>query len=83
LVLCTVAVLSVVPAALLAADGAFAIQVIAAVLGALLVTAGATLLRAGWTRRRESELWRLLAASGWFLCCAGLIGVLAGIGLYH
>ena len=83
LVLVVVAALSALPAAVLAVGDAFAIQVVAAAVGAALITVGATLLRAGSPRRHKSELQRLVAAFGWFLCCAGLIGVLAGIGLYH
>lgn len=67
----------------LALTGALRLQVLAASAGALMVACGAALLTAGWSRRRDSELRRLAAALGFFLCCAGTVMLLAGVGLYH
>jgi hypothetical protein len=71
-----------VPAAL-AASGALRVQVFAASAGSLMVACGAAALRAGWRGRHTSELRRLAAAFGFFLCCAGSVLLLAGVGLYH
>ncbi len=73
---------SLVPV-VLAAGGAFQIQVIAAGAGALMTTAGFTLAEAVWRRWRQSELWRLLGSVGFLLCCLGVVGMLAGVGIYH
>jgi hypothetical protein len=71
-----------VPVAL-AASGALRVQVLAASAGTVMVACGAAALRAGWSGRRMSELRRLAAAFGFFLCCAGTVTLLAGVGLYH
>ena len=67
----------------LAATGAQGVQVVAAAAGALMATGGAALVRLGWPRRRHSDLYRLIAAPGFFLLCAGAVAMLVGVGLYH
>jgi hypothetical protein len=62
---------------------ALAIQVLGAGAGATAFTAGCGLTSSNWGRWRDSELHRLAGASGFFLCCLGVFGMLAGIGLYH
>lgn len=74
--------LALVPS-LLAASGALAIQVVAATAGALLATGGAALVRVGWAHRQRSDLHHLVVAVGFFLLCAGMVAMLAGVGLYH
>lgn len=69
--------------AYLAATGALTVQVMAAAGGALLAGIGAALADASRPRRRGSELHNLLFSVGFFLLCAGLVGMLAGIGIYH
>ncbi len=71
-----------VPAAL-ALSSALEIQVIAAAAGATMATGGFAVGRAAWPGWRRSELRRLVLAVGFFMCCAGLILMLAGIGVYH
>ena len=51
--------------------------------GALMTSTGLALGALSWPRRRASDVHHLLFAVGFFLVCAGLVGVLAGIGLYH
>lgn len=75
--------LSLLVPALLATSGALPIQLLAAAAGALMVSAGASCLFVAWPQRRSSDLRHLLAAFGFFLLCAGLVGMLAGVGLYH
>jgi len=77
------AVLFALLPSLLAASGALRIQVVAAAAGALLATTGAVLGTVSWSKRRQSEVHHLLFAVGFFLLCAGVVGMLAGIGLYH
>ena len=77
------AVLFALVPSLLAASGALRIQVVAAAAGALLATTGAVLGTVSWPKRRQSEVHHLLFAVGFFLLCAGVVGMLAGIGLYH
>jgi hypothetical protein len=67
----------------LATSGALGIQIVAATAGALVATGGAALVRLGWPQRRRSDLHHLLAATGFFLLCAGAVAMLAGVGLYH
>jgi hypothetical protein len=67
----------------LATSGALGIQVVAAAAGALAATAGAALVRLGWPHRRRSDLHNLLAAFGFLLVSAGVVAMLAGVGLYH
>ncbi len=67
----------------LAASGALSVQVRAAAAGAVSAALGVGLGRVGWTRRRGSEIARLLVATGFFTVCLGIIGLVAGIGLYH
>ena len=67
----------------LAAGGAFRVQVLAAAAGAAMATGGVALGLVGLPRRRSSELHNLLAAFGFFLLCGGVVRMLAGIGLYH
>jgi hypothetical protein len=67
----------------LATNGALGIQVTAAAVGALMATGGAALLNGSWPRKPRSELHHLLAATGFFLLCAGAVAMLAGVGLYH
>jgi len=76
------ALFALVPARL-ALRGAASIQVAAAAAGAVLAATGVALIRAGWPRRRQSETARLLFSAGFFLVCAGTVGMLAGVGLYH
>lgn len=76
------ALFALVPARL-ALRGAASIQVAAAAAGAVLAATGVALIRAGWPRRRQSETARLLSSVGFFLVCAGKVGMLAGVGLYH
>ena len=68
---------------LLVSTGAREIQLVAATVGALLATGGVALLLLGWPRRRCSDVHHLLAAVGFFLFCAGVVAMLAGVGLYH
>jgi len=77
------AVLFALVPSLLAASGAPRIQVVAAAAGALLATTGAVLGTVSLPKRRRSEVHQLLFAVGFFLLCAGVVGMLAGIGLYH
>ncbi len=51
--------------------------------GALMTSTGLALGALSWPRRRASDVHHLLFAVGFFLVCAGLVGLLAGIGLYH
>jgi hypothetical protein len=67
----------------LALGGAEAIQVAAAAGGAAAAAVGVGLARAAWPRRKASEVPRLLFALGFFSVCAGIVTMLAGIGLYH
>ena len=73
---------ALVPARL-AATGALQIQIVAAAVGAVVAPGGVALLRLGWSRRRHSDVHHLLAALGFFLLCAGVVAMLAGVGLYH
>ena len=83
LVVAGIDVLCALVPSVLAASGALRVQVVAAVVGAAMATAGVALGLAGWPRRRSSELHNLLAAFGFFLLCGGVVLMLAGIGLYH
>lgn len=76
------ALFALVPS-LLAVGGALPIQVVAAAVGALMATGGVAMGLVGWPRRRHSDIHHLLAATGFFLLCAGVVGMLAGVGLYH
>ncbi len=67
----------------LALSGAFQIQVTTAAAGAVMTTGGFALARAVWPGRRQSDLRRLLLSVGFFVGCAGVILMLAGIGIYH
>ena len=67
----------------LATSGALPVQIVAAAAGALVATAGAALARLGWPRRRRSDVHHLLTALGFFMFCAGVVAMLAGVGLYH
>lgn len=77
------AVASVLVCLQLAGSGAVGAQVTAATIGAALLTGGAALAVWGWPRRRESEALRLALSAGFFLICAGIVAMLAGVGLYH
>jgi hypothetical protein len=63
----------------LTANGALGIQITAAVAGALMATDGAALVNGSWPRKGRSELRYLLAATGFFLLCAGAVAMLAGV----
>jgi hypothetical protein len=76
------AVCGLVPVAL-ALSGAFQIQLIAAAAGALLTTCGFGLARAAWPGWARSDVGRLLLSLGFFACCAGVVLMLAGVGIYH
>jgi hypothetical protein len=67
----------------LATSRALPVQIVAAAAGALVATAGAALARLGWPRRRRSDVHHLLTALGFFMFCAGVVAMLAGVGLYH
>jgi hypothetical protein len=67
----------------LAAPGALQIQIVAAAVGAVVATGGVALVRLGWPRRRHSDVHHLFGALGFFLLCAGVVTMLAGVGLYH
>ena len=73
---------SLVPV-VLGLSGAFRIQVIAAGAGALMTTTGFALVGAVWRRWRQSDLLRLVGSLGFLLCCFGVVGMLAGVGIYH
>lgn len=77
------AVLFALVPSLLASSGALRVQVVGAAAGALVGTTGAVLGTVSWPKRHRSEVHHLLFAVGFFLVCAGVVGMLAGIGLYH
>jgi len=67
----------------LATTEALDVQVAAAAAGALMTTAGLAVVRAVWSSWRESDLRRLVGSLAFFLSCAGVVLLLAGVGLYH
>lgn len=65
------------------ANHAVSIQVVGAVAGAVLTTAGVALAAFSWRRQSASELRSVLFAFGFVLTCIGGFAILAGAGLYH
>lgn len=79
----TGSVAAIAPIALALSDPPLGIQVIAAAAGALLLGAGAGLMRSGVPRRRHDDAAALTAAAGFFMACLGLVAIAGGVGLYH
>ncbi len=67
----------------LATSDALEVQVAAAGAGALMTTVGVVVVRAVWSSWRDSDVRRLVASLAFFICCAGVVLLLAGVGLYH
>ncbi len=78
-----VGVLSSLVPIVLAASEASQIQVVVAAAGALMTTVGFALVGAVWMRWRQSDPLRLVGSFGFLLCCFGVMGMLAGVGIYH